>query len=72
MVSADGTICGAALYGTRTKRFPADGAVLGGVGALAGALTGYQIRKRLRRDMPDLAVALLEDAVQVAGSCFLW
>src|SRR5439155_21268514 len=65
-----GTICGAALYST-AKRSIADGAVLGGLGALAGALTGYQVRKRLRRDMPDLAVALLEDAVAIGGSALV-
>ena len=65
-----GTICGAALYST-AKRSIADGAVLGGAGAIAGSVAGYQIRKRLRRDMPDLAVALLEDAVAVGGGALV-
>jgi|SRR5439155_9941705 len=66
-----GTICGAAVYGRGTKRSLTDGAVLGGLGALAGALMGYQVRKRLRRDMPDLAFALLEDAVAIGGSALV-
>ena len=49
----------------------ADGAILGGAGAMAGALMGYQVRKRLRRSMPDLAVALLEDAVAIGGSALV-
>src|SRR5439155_30742 len=65
-----GTICEAALYST-AKRSIADGAVLGGAGAIAGSVAGYQIRKRLRRDMPDLAVALLEDAVAIGGSALV-
>src|SRR5438034_195301 len=35
-----GTICGAALYST-AKRSIADGAVLGGAGAIAGSVAGY-------------------------------
>jgi uncharacterized membrane protein len=62
-----GAICGAAICRSR-KRSLTDGAVLGGLGALAGAITGYHVRKRLSRDMPDLAVALLEDALAVGGS----
>ena len=65
-----GAICGATIHGT-TKRPLAEGAVLGGLGALAGAITGYHVRKRLSRDMPDLAVALLEDALAVGGSAVI-
>lgn len=63
---ASGAICGAVLHGT-AKRPPAKGAVLGGLGALAGAITGYHVRKRLNRDMPDFAVALLEDALAIGA-----
>jgi uncharacterized membrane protein len=59
-----GAICGAII---NTKRPPDRGAVLGGLGALAGAATGYHIRRRLGRDMPDLIVALLEDAVALGA-----
>jgi uncharacterized membrane protein len=62
-----GAICGAAICHSR-KRSLTDGAVLGGLGALAGAITAYHVRKRLSRDMPDLVVALLEDALAVGGS----
>jgi uncharacterized membrane protein len=66
-----GTICGAAVYGRGAKRSVADGAILGGVGAVAGAVTGYHVRQRLGRDIPDFAVALLEDAVAVGGSALV-
>ena len=65
-----GAICGATLHDT-TKRPLAEGAVLGGLGALAGAITGYHLRKRLNRGMPDFAVALLEDALAVGGSAVI-
>jgi hypothetical protein len=31
------------------------------------ALTGYNVRQRLSRDMPDFMVALLEDALAVGA-----
>src|SRR5438552_7512318 len=65
-----GAICGAAIHGT-LKQPLAQGAVLGGLGALAGAITGYYVRQRLNREMPDLAVALLEDAFAVGGSAVI-
>jgi uncharacterized membrane protein len=45
------------------------GAVLGGFGGIAGAFTGYQGRTRLVRafKVPDLVIALLEDAVAIAA-----
>jgi uncharacterized membrane protein len=65
-----GAICGVAIRGT-TKRPLAEGAVLGGLGALGGAITGYHVRQKLNRDMPDVAVALLEDALAVGGSAVI-
>ena len=65
-----GAICGAAIHGT-LKKPPAEGAVLGGVGALAGAITGYYVRQRLNREMPDFAVALLEDALAAGGAAVI-
>ncbi len=43
------------------------GAALGGAAAVAGAAAGYQARRALTQDkgLPDLAVALAEDAVVV-------
>jgi uncharacterized membrane protein len=62
-----GAICGAGTHGTLKKPL-AEGAVLGGLGALAGAITGYYVRQRLNREMPDFAVALLEDALAAGGA----
>jgi len=61
-----GAICGAAIYGT-VKKPIVEGAVFGGLGSLAGAITGYHVRQRLSRDMPDFVVALLEDALAVGA-----
>lgn len=61
-----GALCGATIYAV-VKRPLSQGAVLGGVGAIAGAFAGYHTRKRLSRDMPDLAVAVLEDALAIGG-----
>src|ERR1700676_2028969 len=61
-----GAICGATIYGI-VKRPLIEGAVLGGLGAIAGAFAGYHLRKRLSRDMPDLGVAVLEDAFAIGG-----
>jgi uncharacterized membrane protein len=61
-----GAICAAAIH--RTLKQPvAQGAALGGLGALAGAITGYYVRQRLNREMPDFAAALLEDALAAGG-----
>jgi uncharacterized membrane protein len=65
-----GAICGAAIHSTRTPSV-AKGAVLGGLGAFAASITAYHIRQRLDRNMPDIAVALLEDALAVAGGAMI-
>ncbi len=49
------------------KRPLAGGALLGGLGAIAGALAGHHVRKSLRHNMPDFVIGLLEDAVAVGG-----
>jgi uncharacterized membrane protein len=48
------------------------GALLGGVGGIAGAFAGYQARTRLVRALgvPDIFIALLEDLIAIGGS--LW
>src|SRR5215471_21468930 len=61
-----GAICGAAIHGSG-KRPIVGGAVLGGLGSLVGSVTAYHVRQKLGRDMPDLVVALLEDAVTVGA-----
>jgi len=65
-----GAICGATIYGV-VKRPLTEGAVLGGLGAIAAAFAGYHMRKRLSRDMPDLAVAVLEDALAIGGGVLI-
>jgi uncharacterized membrane protein len=47
--------------------------LLGGLGALAGTLGGYEARTRLVKawNVPDLVVALLEDAVAIGGGLFI-
>ena len=49
------------------------GAVLGAVGGVAGAFAGYEVRTRLVKALkvPDLVIALLEDAVAIAGGLFI-
>ena len=49
------------------------GAALGVAGGVAGAIAGYQVRKRLVKALKvrDLVIALLEDAVAIAGSLFI-
>jgi uncharacterized membrane protein len=65
-----GAVCGATIYGV-VKRPLMEGAILGGVGAIAGAFAGYHIRKRLSCDKPNLGIAVLEDAVAIGGGILI-
>jgi uncharacterized membrane protein len=49
------------------------GAISGGVGALVGAFGGYQARHRIVSNLkvPDIAVALVEDALAVGGALLI-
>jgi uncharacterized membrane protein len=49
------------------------GAVLGAAGGVAGAFAGYQVRTGIVRALkvPDLVIALLEDAVAIAGGLLI-
>src|SRR5271167_717414 len=49
------------------------GALLGAAGGVAGAFGGYQARTGLVRALkvPDIVIALLEDAVAIGGGLFL-
>jgi uncharacterized membrane protein len=49
------------------------GAVAGAAGGIAGAFAGYEVRTRLVRalEVPDFVIALLEDAVTIAGGLLI-
>ncbi len=49
------------------------GAFSGVVGGIAGAFAGYEVRTRLVKALkvPDLIIALLEDAVTIGGGLFI-
>jgi len=49
------------------------GAVLGVVGGIAGAFAGYEVRTRLVKALkvPDLVIALMEDAVAIGGGLLI-
>ena len=67
-----GGLSGAALCAAANQSMVL-GAVLGGVGGVAGAFAGYEARTRLVKalNVPDTVVALLEDAVAIGGGFFL-
>jgi uncharacterized membrane protein len=67
-----GGLSGAAVAASGAQSI-APGAVLGVAGAIAGAFGGYEVRKRLVRALkvPDLVIALLEDAVAIGGGLLI-
>ena len=65
-----GAVCGATIYGV-AERPLVEGALLGGVGAITGAFAGYYTRKRLSGDMPNLGIAVLEDALAIGGGVMI-
>ena len=67
-----GGLSGAAVAASGAQSI-ALGAVLGAAGAIGGAFAGYEIRKRLVRvfKVPDFAIALLEDALAIAGGLLI-
>jgi uncharacterized membrane protein len=65
-----GAACGAALCIAHAVS-PFFGAVLGGLGGVAGAFAGYYYRRGLSAKVPDLVLALLEDLVAVGGGLLL-
>ncbi|MBA3915418.1 MAG: DUF4126 family protein [Acidobacteriales bacterium] len=64
-----GAVCGAALADS-AKLEPVRGALAGAAGALAGTFGGYHVRRLFTQelDIPDFAVALVEDAVAIGCS----
>jgi uncharacterized membrane protein len=65
-----GAVCGAAIC-ISVAASPMLGAVLGGLGGVAGAFTGYTYRHRLSAMVPDMLLALIEDLVAVGGGFLL-
>ena len=67
-----GALSGAVL-GAAARQSSAVAALLGGLGAVAGTMGGYEARTRLVKawNVPDLVVALLEDAVAIGGGLFI-
>jgi len=61
-----GAICGACIYRADDKN-PAVGGLAGGISAAVSAYATYRIRRELSRHVPDVSVALAEDALAVAG-----
>ncbi|HEV8487602.1 MAG TPA: DUF4126 family protein [Blastocatellia bacterium] len=63
-----GGLSGATLCAAANKSV-ALGAALGGLGGIAGAFAGYEVRMRLVKalNVPDFVIALLEDAVAIGG-----
>jgi uncharacterized membrane protein len=65
-----GAMCGAALCFSAAAS-PVLGAILGGLGGIAGAFAGYAYRRRFSLTVPDLLLALVEDLVAVGGGLLL-
>jgi uncharacterized membrane protein len=63
-----GSLSGAGVAAAGAQSI-AGGAVLGAAGGIAGAFGGYEVRTRLLSalEVPDFVIALLEDAVAIAG-----
>jgi uncharacterized membrane protein len=67
-----GALSGAAIAAAGVQAI-AIGALLGAAGGVAGAFGGYQIRTRLVKALkvPDIVIALAEDAVAIGAGLFL-
>jgi len=67
-----GGLCGAALCASGNKSVVLC-SVIGAIGGIAGAFGGYQLRSRLVRSLrvPDLPIALVEDAIAIGGSLLI-
>jgi uncharacterized membrane protein len=65
-----GAMCGAALC-ISAATSPVFGAILGGLGGVAGAFAGYNYRRRLGPAVPDQLLALIEDLVAVGGGVLI-
>jgi uncharacterized membrane protein len=65
-----GAMSGAALCFSAAAS-PILGAILGGLGGIAGAFAGYAYRRRFSLTVPDVLLALIEDLVAVGGGFLL-
>jgi uncharacterized membrane protein len=67
-----GGLCGACLF-VSVNQPPLIGALLGGIGGVAGAFAGYEVRKRLvsSLNIKDIFVALPEDLIAIGLALFL-
>jgi uncharacterized membrane protein len=67
-----GGLSGACLAAAGAQSI-AFGAVLGAVGGVVGAFAGYHARSGLVKvlKVPDLPIALLEDAIAIGGAIFI-
>jgi uncharacterized membrane protein len=67
-----GSVCAAALASSAGSSLQL-GAALGAFGAIAGAFGGYNVRRQLVHGagLPDLAAALGEDVVAIAGALLI-
>jgi uncharacterized membrane protein len=67
-----GTVCGAALCIT-AKRLVLEGAILGALGAVNGAVGGFHARRLLVKHLKisDTWIALAEDAIAVGAAVFI-
>jgi len=67
-----GAVCGAAL-GVSANRLIVQAALLGGLGAVNGAFGGFHVRRLLVKylKIPDLGIALAEDALAIAAGLFI-
>jgi uncharacterized membrane protein len=67
-----GALSGAAIAAAGAQSI-AIGALLGAAGGVAGAFGGYQVRTRLVKALrvPDIVIALAEDAVAIGAGLFL-
>jgi len=67
-----GALSGAALVVSGSRSI-AVGAILGAAGGICGAFGGFEVRTRLVKSLkvPDFVIAILEDAVAIAGGFFL-
>ncbi len=67
-----GAVSGVALAIAAHRSIPL-GAIMGGLGAVAGTMLGYEFRRRLVKllNCPDFVVAMIEDAIAISGGFFI-